>query len=88
MVCKALLDMSGCKYDATYRVTSVDPPEMVRFIKDKHPDVIREVPRDKDGKPCRGEPTGQGSGEPPQIYIFMGPAPGKISGWARRRARA
>lgn len=51
MVCKALLDMSGCKYDATYRVTSVDPPELVRFIKDKHPDVIREVPRDKDGKP-------------------------------------
>jgi len=51
VVCKALLDMSGCKYDATYRVTSVDPPELVRFIKEKHPDVIREVPRYKDGKP-------------------------------------
>ena len=45
VVCKALLDMSGCKYDATYRVTSVDPPELVRFIIDKHPDVKREVPR-------------------------------------------
>lgn len=45
VVCKALLDMAGCKYDATYRVTSVDPPELVRFIKEKHPDVIREVPR-------------------------------------------
>ena len=45
VVCKALLDMSGCKYDATYRVTSVDPPELVRFIKEKHPDVKREVPR-------------------------------------------
>ena len=37
--------MSGCKYDATYRVTTVDPPELVRFIKNVHPDVIREVPR-------------------------------------------
>lgn len=45
VVCKALLDMSGCKYDATYRVTSVDPPELVRFIKTQHPDVKRDVPR-------------------------------------------
>ena len=45
VVCKALLEMSGCKYDATYRVTTVDPPELVRFIKEKHPDVIREIPR-------------------------------------------
>lgn len=51
VVCKALLDMAGCKYDATYRVTSVDPPELVRFIKDSHPDVKREIPRDKDGEP-------------------------------------
>lgn len=45
VVCKALLDMAGVKYDATYRVTSVDPPELVRFIKTVHPDVKREVPR-------------------------------------------
>lgn len=51
VVCKALMDMAGVKYDATYRVTSVDPPELVRFIKDKHPDVKREIPHDKDGKP-------------------------------------
>ena len=51
VTCKALLDMSGCKYHAVYRVTSVDPPELVRFIKNQHPDVVREVPRDKDGKP-------------------------------------
>lgn len=52
VVCKALLEMAGCKYDATYRVTSVDQPELVRFIKEKHPDVKREVPRYKDtGKP-------------------------------------
>ena len=51
VVCKELLDMSGCKYDAHYRVTSVDPPELVRFIKEKHPDVAIEIPRDKDGNP-------------------------------------
>ena len=44
VVCKALLDMSGIKYDAHYRVTSVDPPELVIFIKERHPDVIREKP--------------------------------------------
>lgn len=49
VVCKALLDMAGVKYDATYRITSVDPPELVRFIRDKHPDVKMEFPRYKDG---------------------------------------
>lgn len=51
VTCKALLDMANCKYEAVYRVTSVDPPELVRFIKDMHPDVRREVPRDDNGKP-------------------------------------
>lgn len=51
VVCKTLLDMSGCKYDSTYRVTSVDPPELIRFIKEKHPDVKMEIPRYQDGKP-------------------------------------
>lgn len=51
VTCKALLDMADVKYDATYRVTSVDPPELVRFIKNQHPDVKREVPRDQNGKP-------------------------------------
>jgi len=45
VVCKALLEMAGVKYDAHYRVTSVDPPELVRFVKEKHPDVERCVPR-------------------------------------------
>lgn len=45
VVCKALLELGGCKYDATYRVTTVDPPELVRFIKNQHPDVKREIPR-------------------------------------------
>ena len=50
VVIKALADMAGVKYDAHYNVTSVDPPELVRFIKNKHPDVIFEKPRDKDGR--------------------------------------
>lgn len=49
-VIKALCDMAGVKYDAHYRVTTVDPPELVRFIKEKHPDVDFEFPRYADGK--------------------------------------
>lgn len=59
VVCKALLDMAGCKYDATYRVTSVDPPELVHFIKRQHPDVKMEVPRysESESNPkLRGKP--------------------------------
>lgn len=51
IVTKRLLDMVGVKYDAHYRVTSVDPPELVRFIRDEYPDVDREAPRDDEGKP-------------------------------------
>ncbi|MBQ9415999.1 MAG: phosphoadenosine phosphosulfate reductase family protein [Clostridia bacterium] len=51
VVTKHLLDMAGAKYDAHYRVTSVDPPELVRFIRDQYGDVEREVPRDDAGKP-------------------------------------
>ncbi|MBR5202676.1 MAG: phosphoadenosine phosphosulfate reductase family protein [Clostridia bacterium] len=49
VVIKALADMAGVKYDAHYNVTSVDPPELVAFIRDKYPDVSRDIPRDKDG---------------------------------------
>ena len=49
VVIKALADMAKVKYNAYYRVTSVDPPELVHFIKEKHPDVIFEYPRDKGG---------------------------------------
>lgn len=38
-VLKALADMAGVKYDAHYSATTVDPPELVRFIKAQHPDV-------------------------------------------------
>lgn len=49
VVIKALADMAGVKYDAHYNVTSVDPPELIQFIREYHRDVIFEYPRDKDG---------------------------------------
>ena len=45
-----LAQMAGVKFDAHYRVTSVDPPELVRFIKRQYPDVSIDFPRDNDGK--------------------------------------
>lgn len=60
VVCKALLDMAGCKYDATYHVTSVDPPELVRFIKEANPDVNMEIPHYPDDyrvEALRGKPV-------------------------------
>ena len=48
-VIKALADMAKVKYDAHYNVTSVDPPELVQFIKKYHPDVNRDKPTDKYG---------------------------------------
>ncbi len=47
---KALADMAGVKYDAHYNVTSVDPPELVQFVK-TFPDVSRDIPHDKNGNP-------------------------------------
>ena len=38
VVIKALADMAGVKYDAHYQLTSVDPPELVQFVK-SHKDV-------------------------------------------------
>lgn len=44
VVIKALADMAKVKYDAHYNLTTVDPPELVRFIKEFHKDVIIERP--------------------------------------------
>lgn len=46
-----LCEMAGVKFDAHYSVTSVDPPELVRFIREKYPNVDMKIPHDKDGKP-------------------------------------
>lgn len=45
---KALADMAGVKYDAHYNVTSVDPPELVRFVK-SFTDVSFDFPVDNEG---------------------------------------
>lgn len=50
IVIKRLAEMAGVKFEAHYSVTSVDPPELVRFIK-KQKDVYFDVPKDKNGKP-------------------------------------
>ena len=39
-----LAQMAGVKFDAHYNVTTVDPSELVRFIKEQHPDVERNRP--------------------------------------------
>ena len=43
--------MAGVKFDAHYSVTSVDPPELCRFIKKNYPDVIWDRHYWDDGKP-------------------------------------
>ena len=44
VVVKALCELAGVKYDAHYNVTTVDPPELVRFIREKYTDVIFDRP--------------------------------------------
>lgn len=51
VVVKALMDMAGVKYESHYQVTTVDPPELVRFIKQTYPDVIFDHSRYDDGTP-------------------------------------
>lgn len=38
-VIKALADIAGVKYDAHYNMTTIDPPELVQFIREFHSDV-------------------------------------------------
>lgn len=45
-----LAQMAGVKFDAHYNITSVDPPELIYFIREHYPDVIFDVPHDVDGK--------------------------------------
>ena len=49
-VIKRLAEMAGVKFQAHYSCTSVDPPELVRFIKAQK-DVYFDIPRYADGKP-------------------------------------
>lgn len=36
--------MAGVKFEAHYNATTVDPPELVRFIRSQYPDVIIDKP--------------------------------------------
>ena len=44
IVCYDLLMRSGCKFDAHMNLTSVDPPELVAYVKEHYPDVERHRP--------------------------------------------
>jgi phosphoadenosine phosphosulfate reductase len=46
-----LCKIAGVKFDAHYSVTSVDPPELVRFIREHYPDVQFDRHYDENGKP-------------------------------------
>lgn len=50
VVVKKLLEMAGVKFESHYAVTTVDPPELVQFIKRVHPDVAIDKARFADGK--------------------------------------
>lgn len=51
VVIKALCDMAEVKYDAHYQITTVDPPELVQFVK-TFPDVQRDYAYYSDGTVC------------------------------------
>lgn len=56
-----LVKRAGVKFRAAYNVTTIDPPELVRFIKKHHPEVIFNKPKrtfwraliDSNGLPTR-----------------------------------
>ncbi|MDY0167435.1 MAG: phosphoadenosine phosphosulfate reductase family protein [Thermoguttaceae bacterium] len=44
VVIKELARLAGVAVEWHYNVTTIDPPELTRFIKRKHPDVARDKP--------------------------------------------
>ena len=63
-----LCKMAGVKFDAHYSVTSVDPPELIQFVKKQYPDVIFDYPHDKDGKPVTMWRLIEGNTMPPSRW--------------------
>lgn len=45
VVIKEIARLSGVKFNARYSQTTIDPPELVRFIKEQHPDVEWKRPK-------------------------------------------
>lgn len=46
IVIKHLAEQAGVKFETHYHVTTVDPPELVKFIKKYHSDVIMDLPKE------------------------------------------
>ena len=46
IVLKHLSDKAGVKYDAHYSVTTIDPPDLIYFIRKHYPDVIWDRPKE------------------------------------------
>lgn len=46
-----LCEMAGVPFDAHYAITSVDPPELVRFLRENYPDVAMEAAHYEDNNP-------------------------------------
>lgn len=46
IVLKRLADMACVPYDAHFNMTTVDPPEVIKFIREYHPDVERHRPEE------------------------------------------
>jgi phosphoadenosine phosphosulfate reductase len=46
----ALAKMAGVKHECVYNVTTVDPPELVRFLREKRPDTKFQFAHYKDGQ--------------------------------------
>lgn len=44
-VCKKLLQLSGCHFESFYNVTTIDPPELIYFIREHHQDVKWNNPK-------------------------------------------
>ena len=40
-----LVKRAGVKFDAHHNVTTVEPPQLMKFIRDNYPNVIKESPR-------------------------------------------
>lgn len=45
VVALELMKMAGVKFDAHFNLTTIDPPEVVRFTKDYHPEVELVIPK-------------------------------------------
>ncbi|MBR0061851.1 MAG: phosphoadenosine phosphosulfate reductase family protein, partial [Selenomonadaceae bacterium] len=45
VVTYSLAVRAGVKFDAHHNVTTVEPPELMKFIRDHYPNVIKESPR-------------------------------------------